>query len=93
MSSREGSMSEGPIKTALFYCDDENCLVVTAFIVGRTPRYYSRTPTCYNCGSKRGTIQLEGTEPYVRGLKIGMVFMDESKLSGSGASSFCSQDT
>ena len=66
MSSREGSMSEEPIKTALFYCDDENCLVVTAFIVRRTPR-------CFKCGSERGTIQLEGTEPHVRGLKIGMV--------------------
>ena len=41
MSLRESSMSDGPIETALFYCDNENCLVVTAFIVRRTPRCLS----------------------------------------------------
>ena len=86
MSLRESSMSEGPIETALFYCDNENCLVVTAFIVRRTPR-------CFKCGSERGATKPEDTEAYVRGLKIAMVFMDEWKSFGSGASSSCRQGT
>ena len=43
-----------PLQTAQFHCD--NCLKVSMFIVGRTPR-------CYFCHSTDGALKPEHTKP------------------------------